>query len=133
GAGVEGEVVPLIENMPAVFAPSDLVVSRSGAGAVFELAAAGRPSILAPYPFAADQHQLLNAEACERAGAAQVILDKDMTGERLFEAVRDAAGRLEAMGSAARKLARPGAAKRAADLLEEFIDSRAQVRNNTQS
>jgi UDP-N-acetylglucosamine--N-acetylmuramyl-(pentapeptide) pyrophosphoryl-undecaprenol N-acetylglucosamine transferase len=122
-SGLEGEVVPFIENMPAAFASSDMVVSRAGAGAVSELAAAGRPSILVPYPFAADQHQLRNAEAFEKAGAARLVLDRDMNGERLYEAVRDAAGRLAAMGEAARKLARPGAAKRAADLLEEFIDS----------
>ena len=122
-SGLEGEVVPFIENMPAAFASCDLVVSRAGAGAVSELAAAGKPSILVPYPFAADQHQLRNAEAFERAGAARLVLDKEMTGEKLFEAVSDAAPRLDPMGEAARKLARPGAAKRAADLLEEFIDS----------
>jgi UDP-N-acetylglucosamine--N-acetylmuramyl-(pentapeptide) pyrophosphoryl-undecaprenol N-acetylglucosamine transferase len=94
-------------------------VSRAGAGAVAELAAAAKPSILVPYPFAADQHQLRNAEAFERAGAARLILDKDMDGERLFRAVTEAAGRLEEMGAAARKLAKPGAARRAADLLEE--------------
>jgi UDP-N-acetylglucosamine--N-acetylmuramyl-(pentapeptide) pyrophosphoryl-undecaprenol N-acetylglucosamine transferase len=132
-SGLEGEVIPFIENMPAAFASSDLVVSRAGAGAVSELAAAGRPSILAPYPFAADQHQLRNAEAFERAGAARLVLDKDMTGERLFDVVRAVAGRLQAMGEAARKLAKPGAARRAADLLEEFIDRQAEVRNNKRS
>ena len=122
-SGIEGEVVPFIEDMPAAFASSDLVVSRAGAGAVSELAAAGRASILVPYPFAADQHQLRNAEAFERAGAARLVLDKDMTGERLFATVAEAAERLDTMSEAARSLAKPGAAKRAADLLEEFIDS----------
>src|SRR6185503_18366 len=86
-SGLEGEVAPFIENMPEAFASSDLVVSRSGAGAVAELAAAGKPSILVPFPYAADQHQLRNAEECERAGSARLILDKDMNGKRLFEAV----------------------------------------------
>jgi UDP-N-acetylglucosamine--N-acetylmuramyl-(pentapeptide) pyrophosphoryl-undecaprenol N-acetylglucosamine transferase len=122
-SGLDGEVVPFIENMPQAFASSDLIVSRAGAGAVAELAAAGKPSILVPFPFAADQHQLRNAQAFERAGAARLILDKDMTGQRLFEAVTDAAPQSERMGAAARKLAKPGAAQRAADLLEEFIDS----------
>ncbi len=68
--GLAGEVAAFIPDMPAAFAQADLVVCRSGAGAVSELAAAGKPSILIPFPFAADQHQLKNAEAFERAGAA---------------------------------------------------------------
>ena len=122
-SGLEGEVVPFIENMPAAFASSDLVVSRAGAGAVAELAAAGKPSVLVPFPFAADQHQLRNAEAFERAGAAHLILDKEMNGERLVRAVTEVAGQLDQMGAAARTLARPGATRRVADLLEELIDS----------
>lgn len=118
-SGLDGEVVPFIENMPEAFAAADLIVSRAGAGAVAEVAAAGKASILVPYPFAADQHQLRNAEAFERAGASRLILDKDMNGERLFRAVSEAAARLEEMGAAARRLAKPGAARRAADLLEE--------------
>ena len=117
-SGLDGEVVPFIENMPQAFASSDLIVSRSGAGAVAELAAAGKPSILVPFPFAADQHQLRNAEAFERAGAARMIADKDMNGEKLFEAVTGLASQPERMGEAARTLAKPGAARRAADLLE---------------
>ena len=66
--GLDGEVVPFIADMPAAFAQADLIVCRSGAGAVAELAAAGKPSILVPFPFAADQHQLKNAEAFARAG-----------------------------------------------------------------
>jgi UDP-N-acetylglucosamine--N-acetylmuramyl-(pentapeptide) pyrophosphoryl-undecaprenol N-acetylglucosamine transferase len=122
-SGLDGEVVPFIENMPEAFASSDLIVSRSGAGAVAELAAAGKPSILVPFPFAADHHQLRNAEAFERAGAARLILDKDMNGERLFQAVTEMASHPEKMGAAARTLAKPGAARRAAALLEELIDS----------
>jgi len=118
-SGVEGEVVPFIENMPEAFASSDLIVSRSGAGAVTELAAAGKPSILVPFPFATDQHQLRNAEAFERAGAARLILDKDMNGQRLFQAVTEIASGPGKMGEAARTLAKPGAAHRAAVLLEE--------------
>src|SRR5580658_9797641 len=69
-SGLDGEVLPFIADMPGAFAQADLVVCRSGAGAVAELAAAGKPSILSPFPFAADQHQLRNAEAFARAGAA---------------------------------------------------------------
>jgi UDP-N-acetylglucosamine--N-acetylmuramyl-(pentapeptide) pyrophosphoryl-undecaprenol N-acetylglucosamine transferase len=121
-SGLEGEVTAFIDDMPAAFAQADLVVCRSGAGAVAELAAAGKPGILVPFPFAADQHQLRNAEAFERAGAARLILNRDLSGETLFENVASLAnesGTLERMARAARALARPGAARRAADILEE--------------
>lgn len=121
-AGLEGEVVPFIADMPAAFAAADLVVCRSGAGAVSELAAAGKPSILAPFPFAADDHQTRNAEALERAGAARLVPDDQMNGEKLAAVVAElagCAGALERMGEAARRFARPGAARRAAEILEE--------------
>jgi len=122
GSGLAGEVLPFIADMPAAFAQADLIVCRSGAGAVAELAAAGKPSILSPFPFAADQHQLRNAEAFARAGAARLVQDREMSGRKLFETVAElAAGpaALERMGQAARALAHPGAARRAADSLEE--------------
>ncbi len=121
-AGLDGEVVPFITDMPAAFAKADLVVCRSGAGAVSEVAAAGKPSVLVPFPFAADDHQARNAEAMERAGAARLVRDAEMTGDRLFALVRDLAGapgELERMSEAARRLAHPGAARRAAEILEE--------------
>ncbi len=101
--------------MPAAFAAADLVVCRSGAGAVAELAAAGKPAVLVPFPFAADDHQLRNAEAFERAGAAKLVLDRDFTGAKLFELVRALAENrdvLDKMGEAARQLraSRGGAA-----------------------
>jgi UDP-N-acetylglucosamine--N-acetylmuramyl-(pentapeptide) pyrophosphoryl-undecaprenol N-acetylglucosamine transferase len=120
--GLEGEVVAFIRDMPAAFAQADLVVCRSGAGAVSELAAAGKPSILVPFPFAAGDHQARNAEALERGGAARLVPDADLTGERLFAAVAELAGekgRLERMAVSARQFARPGAALRAAETLEE--------------
>jgi UDP-N-acetylglucosamine--N-acetylmuramyl-(pentapeptide) pyrophosphoryl-undecaprenol N-acetylglucosamine transferase len=101
---------------------SDLVVCRSGAGAVSEVAAAGKPSILVPFPFAADDHQTRNAEAMQRGGASLLVRDAAFTGERLFAAVSDLAApgsALIQMAEAARKLARPGAAARAADALEQ--------------
>jgi UDP-N-acetylglucosamine--N-acetylmuramyl-(pentapeptide) pyrophosphoryl-undecaprenol N-acetylglucosamine transferase len=130
-SGLEGEVVPFIDDMAAAFASSDVIVSRAGAGALSEIAAAGKASVLVPYPYAADQHQMRNAESFARAGAAKLALDKELTGERLFRAVLEAAAERRTMGEAARKFARPGAAERAADLLEEFIDRRPEVRNNT--
>jgi UDP-N-acetylglucosamine--N-acetylmuramyl-(pentapeptide) pyrophosphoryl-undecaprenol N-acetylglucosamine transferase len=125
-AGLPGAVVPFVEDMPGAFAEADLIVARSGAGAVSELAAAGRPSLLCPFPFATDNHQLKNAEAMERAGAARLVRDQEMTAERLWAELRvfaEAPGRLRAMGEAARGLAKPGAAERAADVLEEVAKS----------
>jgi UDP-N-acetylglucosamine--N-acetylmuramyl-(pentapeptide) pyrophosphoryl-undecaprenol N-acetylglucosamine transferase len=120
--GLEGEVVQFITDMPAAFRSVDLVVCRSGAGAVSELAAAGKPSILVPFPFAADDHQTRNAEALERGGAAKLVRDKELDGQKLFDVVTElasASGRLERMGERAREFAKPGAARRAAEILEE--------------
>jgi UDP-N-acetylglucosamine--N-acetylmuramyl-(pentapeptide) pyrophosphoryl-undecaprenol N-acetylglucosamine transferase len=122
-SGVAGEISAFFEDMPAAFAQADVIVSRSG-GTVSEIAAAGRPSILVPLPGAADQHQLRNAQAFEKAGATRLVLDSEMTGERLVEEVTRLAstpGELEKMAESARALAKPGAAQRAADVLEAFI------------
>ncbi len=127
--GIPGEVAAFIEDMPAAFAEADLVVCRSGAGAVSELAAAGKPSLLVPFPHAADQHQLRNAESLARAGAARLVADSGFTGQALFDAVVEMAShpeRLESMGKAARALARPAAAARAADILEELANRRGR-------
>ena len=120
-SGIEGEIVPFIADMPAAFAAADVVVCRSGAGAVSELAAAGKPSILVPFPFAADDHQTRNAEAMERGGAVRLIRDAEFTGGRLFAALGEisAAPELERMARNARQFAKPGAARRAAEILEE--------------
>jgi UDP-N-acetylglucosamine--N-acetylmuramyl-(pentapeptide) pyrophosphoryl-undecaprenol N-acetylglucosamine transferase len=120
--GLEGEILPFIQDMPAAFAAADLVVCRSGAGSVSELAAAGKPSVLVPFPFAADDHQTRNAEVLERGGAARLVPDSEMNGERLFSLVSEltrAPETLARMGEAARKFARPGAARRASEILEE--------------
>lgn len=121
-SGLSGEVVPFLDDMPRAMAAADLLICRAGAGAVSELAAAGRASILAPFPFAADDHQTSNAAAMQRAGAARMIRDAELNGERLFETVKELASdpsALEQMAQAARQFARPDAARRAADILEE--------------
>jgi UDP-N-acetylglucosamine--N-acetylmuramyl-(pentapeptide) pyrophosphoryl-undecaprenol N-acetylglucosamine transferase len=124
GTGLTGEVVDFITDMPAAFARADLVVCRSGASTVSELAAAGRPSILVPFPFAADNHQQHNAEAMSRQEAARIVVDYDMTGQRLFDEVtrlmmdRPA---LDAMSAAAKSMAKPFAAQKAADVLLELV------------
>ncbi len=122
-AGIEGEIAPFIADMPAAFAEADLIVCRSGAGAVAEVAAAGKAAVFVPFPFAADDHQTRNAEVLARAGAARMVADREFDGERLFREVTALAGagdELERMGQNARSFAKPGAAARAADILEEI-------------
>lgn len=124
-SSLEGEVMPFISDMPAAFAQADLILCRAGAGAVTELAASGKPAILVPFPYAADQHQLKNAEAFERAGAAKLILDRDMNGRRLYDEVArlvSEPGKLENMGMQARTFAKPHAAQRTAEILEQLSD-----------
>ena len=120
-AGLPGEVVPFLDDMPAAFARADLLLCRAG-GTIAEVAAAGKPAILVPLPFAADDHQRKNAEVLAKAGAARMALDREMGGRRLFEEIVNLASDREAMrlmGDAARQFARPGAARRAADVMEE--------------
>ena len=108
---LSGQVVRFIPNMPEAFAAADLVICRSGAGTVSELAAAGRASILVTLPFAEDDHQARNAEALERGGAARLVRDSEFTGDKLFDTVSELAGRsaaLEAMASAVRQFAKTG-------------------------
>jgi len=114
-----------IQDMPRAFAEADLVVCRAGASTVAEISASGKPAIFVPFPYAADDHQAGNAEAMAKAGAAVVVRDGDMTGEKLATLIAEFAQRpdeLSAMGRAARKLARPDAARRAAGILIEMAE-----------
>lgn len=108
GYDLRGYVDGLMEAIVAC----DLAVARAG-GSIWELAAAGRPSLLIPYPHAAGDHQSVNARYMERAGAARVIADRDLTPELLraeVDGLLADRARLEAMGRAALGLARPHAA-----------------------
>ena len=123
-SGIEGEIAAFLPDMPAAFAAADIVVGRAGMSTVSELAAAGKPSILVPLPTAADQHQLRNAQAMERIGAARMVLDADFNGQRLVEEVvrlSRSPDLLHAMGEAARGFSKPEATRRAAAVLEEFV------------
>jgi UDP-N-acetylglucosamine--N-acetylmuramyl-(pentapeptide) pyrophosphoryl-undecaprenol N-acetylglucosamine transferase len=131
---VAGDALTFVDDMPKAFAAASLLVARAGAGTISELAAAGRPSLLVPFPHAADDHQTKNAQAMERAGAAALIPDAAFTGERLFAEIQAALAqpeRLEKMAAAARQLARPGAAQRAAAVLEELAGLTAQTKAET--
>ncbi|HXH48268.1 MAG TPA: undecaprenyldiphospho-muramoylpentapeptide beta-N-acetylglucosaminyltransferase [Terriglobia bacterium] len=115
------EVCAFIDDIAEAFSRADLIVCRAGAATVAELAAAGKASILVPYPSATDQHQLHNARALEHAGAACVIEQKDLTPGRLVDCVMGSLGdpcKLARMEQQAKNLASPYAACRIADLIE---------------
>ena len=119
-AGREAEVLPFLDDMERRFADADLVCSRSGATTCAELCAAGKAAVLVPFARAADDHQRRNAQALEAAGAARLLEEKDLSGESLARAIGDLLAhpeRIEAMEESARRLARPDAAARVADLL----------------
>jgi UDP-N-acetylglucosamine--N-acetylmuramyl-(pentapeptide) pyrophosphoryl-undecaprenol N-acetylglucosamine transferase len=124
---VRAEVHAFLDDMPARIASADLVVCRAGATTLAELAVAGRAAILVPFPFAADDHQRLNAEAVVAAGGAMMIRDAELTGASLAAAVEAIAvdrPRRLAMSRAATTLARPDAADRIADVAEALLDGR---------
>jgi UDP-N-acetylglucosamine--N-acetylmuramyl-(pentapeptide) pyrophosphoryl-undecaprenol N-acetylglucosamine transferase len=125
--GLVAEVHAFIDDMPGTLAQADLVISRAGATAVAELAAAGRAALLVPFPGAADQHQLENARAMEKAGAARVIVQSELTPERLAKEIRELMANpaaLTGMETSARGLARPDAAERLADLIQNLARSK---------
>lgn len=108
------EVFKFIEDMPAAFARADLVVCRSGASTVAEIAAAGKPAVFVPFPRAADDHQRRNAEALAKNGAAVVVEESKLEGVWLAEtiaALLQDPQRLRNMGRAARALSHPNAAR----------------------
>ncbi|MGB5181441.1 MAG: undecaprenyldiphospho-muramoylpentapeptide beta-N-acetylglucosaminyltransferase [Xanthobacteraceae bacterium] len=117
---VAAEVAPFFSDLPARIAASHLVVARSGASTVAELAAIGRPSILVPLPHAIDQDQLANAGVLDRAGGALRLVQEAFTPARLaaeIATLAEAPQRLIAMAGAARSLGRLDAAARLADLV----------------
>jgi UDP-N-acetylglucosamine--N-acetylmuramyl-(pentapeptide) pyrophosphoryl-undecaprenol N-acetylglucosamine transferase len=116
------EVAPFLPNMAERFAQADLIVCRSGAVTVAEVAAAGRAALFIPFAAATDSHQLRNAEEMVAAGASLLIAESDLTGARLgneISSLLDVPQRLAELGSRARELAKPHAARDIADLIEE--------------
>jgi UDP-N-acetylglucosamine--N-acetylmuramyl-(pentapeptide) pyrophosphoryl-undecaprenol N-acetylglucosamine transferase len=118
------QVRPFLDDMPAYFAEAHLVMARSGASSVAELAAASKPSLLVPFAAAADDHQTCNAEEMVNAGAAVMLNEQELqTPGFLLETLTGlltSPERLAAMAIAARTQAHPAAAERIADLLAEL-------------
>jgi UDP-N-acetylglucosamine--N-acetylmuramyl-(pentapeptide) pyrophosphoryl-undecaprenol N-acetylglucosamine transferase len=117
---INTELAPFFTDLPARLAANHLIVSRSGAGTVSELAAIGRPSILVPLPGAIDQDQFANAGVLSEAGGALRIVQADFTADRLASEISTLAAepaKLAGMAEAARKVGRLDAAVRLADLV----------------
>jgi UDP-N-acetylglucosamine--N-acetylmuramyl-(pentapeptide) pyrophosphoryl-undecaprenol N-acetylglucosamine transferase len=125
-AGVEAQVVAFEPDMPSRYAWADVAVCRSGAITVGELALAGLPSILVPYPFAADDHQAANAAALEEAGAALRMDSRALDPDAIVDALCrwfEQPDRLQAMSEAAFGLARPNAAAAVIDACTRRLEA----------
>jgi UDP-N-acetylglucosamine--N-acetylmuramyl-(pentapeptide) pyrophosphoryl-undecaprenol N-acetylglucosamine transferase len=112
-----------IKDMMSEFAKTDLIICRAGATTCAELAAAGKAALMIPLPTAADDHQRVNAETLEKAGAARMILQKDLTGESLAKEIIELIEnpeKISEMEKAAKKLAKADAAKVTVDLIEDL-------------
>lgn len=121
----EVELTPFIENMAEVYKKTDIVVSRAGSGSLSEIALLGLPSILIPYPFASEDHQLINARGFLNTGAAYLIEEQDLTPERLGEYLSSLLQRDEerlAMGQCALSLAKRDAANTIAKELLRLLN-----------
>ena len=118
------EVVEFISDMKSAFQWADLVVSRSGASTVTELAEIGLPAIFIPFPHAIDDHQTENAKYLERAGAAHILQQKAITSKKLAELINQLLinpAVLQEMGKNAKAMAKPGATEKLADMCEALI------------
>jgi UDP-N-acetylglucosamine--N-acetylmuramyl-(pentapeptide) pyrophosphoryl-undecaprenol N-acetylglucosamine transferase len=124
-AGLAARVEPFLFNMDREMKNADLIVCRAGATTIAEFTAAGRAAVLIPLPTAADDHQRKNAEVLVKAGAAEMIEQKNLTGavlaDRVLALARDAARR-NAIAEAARRFARPDAARVIVDRVLELVE-----------
>ena len=128
GWNEHAEVCSYIDNMMNDFAAADLVICRAGATTTAELIAAGKASIMIPFPYAADDHQRKNAEALQAAGAARMIVQQELSGERLLDEIRALVqdpSELDRMEKASRGLARGDAAVAAVDMIEELVGKKS--------
>jgi UDP-N-acetylglucosamine--N-acetylmuramyl-(pentapeptide) pyrophosphoryl-undecaprenol N-acetylglucosamine transferase len=122
-AGANADLASFFSDLPTRIARAHLVIARSGASTVSELAVIGRPAILIPYPFATDDHQTANAEVLTAAGAAWTLQQRDLTAEKLAQLLETAfadPAALAGRAAAARALGKPDAAQRLADLIDRI-------------
>ncbi len=121
---IDARVAPFFTDMAEIYKEADLLVSRAGATTLAELAVLGKPAVLIPYPFAADNHQEKNAEFYVQGGGAVMYIEKDLTtkilAEQLVKLFMDG-GQLQKMGAAMKSRAFPEAAERIVDVCLEMV------------
>ncbi|MCB1130281.1 MAG: undecaprenyldiphospho-muramoylpentapeptide beta-N-acetylglucosaminyltransferase [Verrucomicrobiae bacterium] len=118
------KVLGFCDQMPAALSIADLVIARSGASSLTEIAMSGHPSILVPYPYAADDHQTRNGEVFANAGASEMVQERDLDAEKLASMAASILRDLptyKRMAKAARDLAVPDAADRVCDAIEASL------------
>lgn len=125
--GAHAQVHAFIDNMSEAYRRADLVVCRAGATTLAEVMVAKKASILIPYPYAADNHQELNARTMVDAGAALMLVERNLDGQRLADAIVSLATdrpRLQRMEQAASRAGRPEAAREIVDACGELVEKR---------
>ncbi len=123
-AGIKATVAAFFTDMAEVYARSDLILSRAGATTLAELAVLGKPAVLIPYPFAADDHQYKNACYYAESGGAVVLVERELTAKKLAETLAELVGnpgRLQEMAEAIRAKGRPDATERIVDSCLEVM------------
>jgi UDP-N-acetylglucosamine--N-acetylmuramyl-(pentapeptide) pyrophosphoryl-undecaprenol N-acetylglucosamine transferase len=126
-SGLQAQATPFIDDMASAYAQADLLVCRAGATTIAELTVCKKPAILVPFPFAADDHQTVNARSMVGNGAAVLIQEKDLTGEKLagelgaLEADRDRVGKMSRQSGL---LGRPEAAREIAEVCVSLCSRR---------
>jgi UDP-N-acetylglucosamine--N-acetylmuramyl-(pentapeptide) pyrophosphoryl-undecaprenol N-acetylglucosamine transferase len=125
---IRAVVAPFLSDIAEAYCLADLVLCRAGATTLAEITACGLPAVLVPYPHAADDHQLRNAEKLVAVGAAELVLDEELTGKRLARVVRRLVmneHQLRRMAVRSRMVARPSAAERVASSIERLAGAPA--------
>ena len=133
-AGIQAELAPFFNDIPARLARAHLVIGRSGASTVAELAATGRPAIMIPYPHAIDNHQRENAARLCDAGGGWLVPQEDATPDSLSELIRsllESPDKLARAAECALRVGGPDAAERLADLVCELIGDTAHLEPET--
>jgi UDP-N-acetylglucosamine--N-acetylmuramyl-(pentapeptide) pyrophosphoryl-undecaprenol N-acetylglucosamine transferase len=128
--GLDAQVTPFIVNMADAYAAADLIICRAGATSLAEITAAGKAAILIPYPWAANDHQTINAEVLESAGAAVMINEHELNGEKLFGVIEDLLAnkkKLRQMEEASLKLGNIKAAAKIVDACMELAGKSNQI------
>jgi UDP-N-acetylglucosamine--N-acetylmuramyl-(pentapeptide) pyrophosphoryl-undecaprenol N-acetylglucosamine transferase len=131
--GIQGTVQSFFDDMAEQYHRADLLICRAGATTVAEISALGKAAIFIPFPFAADNHQVLNAGSLSNEGAAEMILEKDLSGEILAEKIEyyaDHPAALKHMAVKARRFGNPEAAKNIVDDCYRLIEERCACRKS---